>query len=110
MFRLPKSPRSHTVIYASDLKKKFYRGRSMSFIYRLLQKIRQHYGKPPKSDVTVEEYCKYMGYREKDDEIQLGIDAIRREEELEIYSTMKNPPRNVLAKVEWDTNWLIWLT
>ena len=109
MARLPKSPRPHNLIYASDIKKMMGRGFSMRSAYRILQKIRQHFGKPPKADVTVEEYCKYMGHREKDDGIQFVIDAIRREEELKIYSAMENPPRNALAKVDWDYNWCIWL-
>lgn len=98
MARLPKPPRPHTNIYADDLKKMMGRGRSLRTAYRILQKIRKHLGKPPGSDVTVEEYCKYMKHRKY--EVQHIIDCIRRDEELAYYSKVKNPPRNVLAVVD----------
>src|SRR5690242_20577984 len=98
MPRSPKPPRPHTFIYASDIKAMMGRGRSLATAYRILRKIRERYGKPPKSEVTVEEYCKYMQHKKY--EIQHIIDCIRRDEELAYYATMKNPPRHGRAVIE----------
>jgi hypothetical protein len=108
MARLPKPPRPHTLIYANDLKKMMEPGRSMRTFYRILQQIRQHYGKPPDSDVTVEEYCTYMQIRKN--EIQHVIDSIRRDEELVYYSKVNYPSSNMLAlRKRWEEERLVFL-
>ena len=71
--------------------------RSMATAYRILRKIREHYGKPPKSDVTVDEFCKFM--KTKKYEVQPVINAIRRDEELAFIATTKNPPRHSRAVI-----------
>jgi hypothetical protein len=108
MARQLKPPGPHTVIYATDVKKMMGRGRSMRIAYRILQKIRQHYGKPPKSDVTVEEYCKYMKHEKY--EVQHIIDYIRGDEELVYYSNVNYPSSNMLALMKrWEEERLVFL-
>ncbi len=48
-------------IYTSDVMA--LTGRGEDYARRLLREIRQHYGKPPRSVVTVQEFAEYMSVR-----------------------------------------------
>ncbi|MDR2221516.1 MAG: hypothetical protein LBE34_02140 [Flavobacteriaceae bacterium] len=47
-------------------------GKAYNTALRLMQKIRDANNKPPRSNITVNEFCLYMGLREEDILMQLG--------------------------------------